>query len=222
MESSERNGAASAEARLARILVKNSYLHREEGMPPFLLASGKESDFYFDCQRTTSKAEALPLIGEVFHAKLHRDVKSVGGLTRGADPIALAIAYRSETVGRGINAFSVRKDKKNHGTQRWIEGWADRDDPVALVDDVITTGNSVIKALDRCREAGVRILQVIVLVDREEGGIENIRQALGDGTCVESIFSKQQLDAILSADGQQPDTKRNQATAPAVRSQPHR
>lgn len=218
----EETRMTTAEERLARILVANSYLHREEGMPPFLLASGKESDFYFDCQRTTSKAEALPLIGEVFLARLQGEVKSVGGLTRGADPIALAIAYRSETVGRGVNAFSVRKDIKNHGTQRWIEGWADRGDPVALVDDVITTGNSVIKALERCREAGVRILQVLVLVDREEGGIENIREALGDGTPVDAIFCKTQLDGILAADGRQPNTKRDRSTAPAVRDQPYR
>src|SRR5213594_803386 len=128
------------EGRLAEILVRTSYLRIRPGEPPFRLASGKESSFYFDCQRATSLAEALPLMAEAFWKRLLPEVTSVGGLTRGADPIALAIAYFSSTQGRPVNAFSVRKTQKDHGTRKWIEGWAAPGETVALVDDVITTG----------------------------------------------------------------------------------
>lgn len=206
----------ASEDRLARMLVKNSYLHQKPGEPPFRLASGKESSFYFDCQRTTSSAEALPFIGEVFFSRLLPAVRSVGGLTRGADPIALAIAFHSAEVGRCVNAFSVRKDQKDHGTQRWIEGWADSGDAVALVDDVITTGRSVIQASERCREAGVKILQVLVLVDREEGGLDSIRKQLGPSVPVVPVFRRRDLDQIWEENGRQSDAKRNRSTSPAV------
>lgn len=212
----------TAQEQLARILVKNSYLHRKPGEPPFRLASGKESNFYFECQYTTSRAEALPLIGEVFFSQLSAEVHSVGGLTRGADPIALAIAYHSASAGRLVNAFSVRKEQKSHGTQRWIEGWVEPTKPVALVDDVITTGGSVITAIARCKDAGLRIVQVIVLVDREEGGLENIRKQLDASIPVSAVFTKRELDSISESNGQQPDAKRDRSTAAAARDQPPR
>jgi orotate phosphoribosyltransferase len=198
-------------AQLAKILVHRSHLHRKPGEPPFTLASGKTSDFYFDCQKTTRLAEAMPLIGRVFLAELAREgvsVRSVGGLAQGADPIAQAIAHSSHDVtGSTIDAFSVRKQRKAHGTQQWIEGCAPSGTPVAVVDDVITTGGSVLTAIERCKEEGLSILQVIVLVDREDTearAMETIRRAV-PGVPVSAIFTKRELDSIdVQERGQSP------------------
>ena len=92
-----------------------------------------------------------------------------------------------------MNLFSIRKDRKEHGTERWIEGCGES--PVAVVDDVATSGGSIIKAIERCREEGHEIAYVGVLVDREEGGMEAIRKAAPD-VPVTAIFTKSQLDAL--------------------------
>src|SRR5437588_5511974 len=136
---------------LAAVLIDRSYRERRPPEQPFTLASGKQSWHYFECQRTTSHAPALPLIGEAFYARLDASVQAVGGLTRGADPIADAIAFYSALEGRRpIDTFSVRKQLKNHGTMSWIEGSWEPGRRVALVDDVITTGGSVVAAAQRC------------------------------------------------------------------------
>lgn len=182
---------------LAKIIVERSYLHRDEpGEEPFVLASGKTSTFYFDCQKTTRFAEAMPLIGRLIIERLTGNPRSAGGLAQGADPIAQAVAHTSLESGRAIDAFSVRKERKTHGTMRWIEGCAERGSDVVLVDDVITSGGSVIKAIERCEEEQLRILQVVVLVDREQGGLQAIRGRLPAGTPVEAIFTKTQLDEV--------------------------
>lgn len=175
---------------LARILLERSYHVRQPSEEPFVLASGEQSWHYFECQRTTSFAEALPLIGEEFYSRLPDSVVCVGGLTRGADPIADAIACYSAQGGRRlVNTFSVRKAPKDHGTKQWIEGSAEPGDTVAVVDDVVTSGGSVIKAIERCRAEGLRVAKVIVLVDREErSGLANIRESAGPGVPVEAIF----------------------------------
>lgn len=189
-------------AQLAKIIVNRSYLHREPGTPRFTLASGKESDFYFDCQKTTRLAAAIPLIGHVFLDEMEEagvSVCSVGGLASGADPIALAIASASHDVtGKNIDSFSVRKQRKNHGTQQWIEGFAPSGSAIAVVDDVITTGGSVLTAIKRCKEENLEIRQVIVLVDREDPNvraIEAIERAI-PGVPVSAIFRKSELDEI--------------------------
>jgi orotate phosphoribosyltransferase len=176
---------------LAKLLVERSYIQGD-----FVLASGRRSPFYFDCRLTTCFAEAMPLIGEAFanafRAAGTRPV-SVGGLTSGADPIAQAIAYYSLVHGPAINMFSVRKDRKQHGTQKWIEGCSES--PVAVVDDVVTSGGSVIRAIERCHEDGCEIVHVAVLVDREEGGMDAIRK-LVPNVPVTAIFKKGELDAL--------------------------
>src|SRR5947207_708377 len=100
--------------------MERSYLERREPEEPFVLSSGKSSWHYFDCERTISYALAMPLLAEAFTARLDPSVVSVGGPTRGADPIADAIAYRSALSGRPINTFSVRRDFKKHGLPGWI------------------------------------------------------------------------------------------------------
>ena len=118
--------------------------------------------------------------------------RCVGGLTSGADPIANAIAYHSLAVG-ALDMFSVRKEQKGHGTRKWIEGCAES--PVAVVDDVVTSGGSVIRAFERCRDDGLEIVHVAVLVDREEGGMKNIQAAIPN-VPVTAIFKKSELDAL--------------------------
>lgn len=180
-----------ANQRLAKLLVEYSYTRGD-----FVLASGRRSQFYFDCKVTTMFAEAMPLIGEAF-VRAFRDAGttplSVGGLASGADPIANAIAYFSLGDGRVLNMFSVRKDRKEHGTRKWIEGYAQS--PVAVVDDVVTSGGSVIRAINRCIEDRLTITHVAVLVDREEGGMEAIQRAVPD-IPVTAIFKKAELEAL--------------------------
>jgi orotate phosphoribosyltransferase len=144
----------------------------------FILASGQRSNLYVDCRLTTLRAEAMPLIGRLFVAKIRElgwtpDV--VGGLTLGADPVVTAVARESLDSGSVINAFLIRKEAKKHGRQKFIEGL---DDPAGkkavIVDDVCTTGGSTIKAIEASREAGIEVLGAICLVDREQGGGEAI------------------------------------------------
>jgi orotate phosphoribosyltransferase len=138
----------------------------------------------------------MPLIGEAFLREFtHAGAapRSVGGLTSGADAIANAISYCSLSQGSALDMFSVRKDRKEHGTQRWIEGCGES--PVAVVDDVATSGGSVIKAIERCIEEGLKIAHVAVLVDREEGGMDAIRKVVPN-LPVTAIFTKSELDAL--------------------------
>lgn len=173
------------------MLVQRSFIQGD-----FVLASGRRSSFYFDCRLTTCFAEAMPLIGAAFvqeFARAGTNPRCVGGLTSGADPIAQAIAFHSLAEGPVRDMFSVRKDRKQHGTGKWIEGCAES--PVAVVDDVATSGGSVIKAIERCREDGLQVVQAIVLVDREEGGMAAIQAALPDAP-VTAIFTKSELDRL--------------------------
>jgi orotate phosphoribosyltransferase len=179
---------------LARILIERSYLERHAPEEPFILASGKASWHYFDCERTTSYARALPLLGAAFYEPLHPRAVCVGGPTRGADPIADAIAYYSYAVkDREVNTFSVRAKRKEHGLTGHLEGSARAGDFVAFVDDVVTSGKSVIDAVEKCRDEDLIVTQILVLVDREEGGMERIREWIGSGVPVESIFRYSEL-----------------------------
>jgi orotate phosphoribosyltransferase len=187
---------------LAKLLLERSYLFAPEDKP-FRLASGRTSTFYFDCQATTMFAEAMQLIGRAFLSEIraaNTNPQSVGGLTRGADPIAQAIARESLDDPPVLNAFSVRKQPKDHGTRRWIEGCAASAMPVAIVDDVITSGGSVIQAIDSAKKEGLRIVQVIVLVDREEGGLKAIQDEVPN-IPVSRIFTKRDLDELSHASG---------------------
>jgi orotate phosphoribosyltransferase len=176
-------------AELAEILMRRSFRERRPPEEPFLLASGKTSWHYFEGQRTTSFAPALPLIARALWPLLDPSVVAIGGPTRGADPVADAVAFYSVTEGgRPVNTFSVRKEPKDHGMGRWVEGSAAPGDRVAVVEDAVTTGGSLIRALERCREAGLAIAQVLFLVDREEGGLQKIQAAVGDDVPVAAVF----------------------------------
>jgi orotate phosphoribosyltransferase len=146
----------------------------------FTLASGRESTLYIDARQTTMSPDGLALIGPMaLHAldAMGWTVDSVGGLTLGADPISYAIAYASALDGRGIRAFTVRKEAKAHGTGRLIEGPFREGDRVAVIEDTITTGSSALRATEAIRAAGGTPIGVLALVDREEGGREAIEAA---------------------------------------------
>ena len=146
---------------LLRLLVDHAYSYKPGG---FVLASGAVSDEYLDCRQAVSNALALPAIGQVFLSMLVPHVEAVGGLTMGADPIAISVAYASATSSNRIAWFSVRKERKEHGRKRLIEGNVRPPANVVIVDDVVTSGGSTIDAIRKAKEFGLRIVQVIVLV----------------------------------------------------------
>ena len=141
----------------------------------FTLSSGRESTLYIDARLTTMSPEGLALIGPLGLAALEEsgwNVQAVGGLTLGADPVAYAIAYASAQQGRLIRAFTVRKEAKTHGTGQLIEGPFKSGDRVAIVEDVITTGGSALKAAATVQAAGGVVTGVLAVIDRGEGGTE--------------------------------------------------
>ncbi|CAM4527786.1 orotate phosphoribosyltransferase [Corallococcus exiguus] len=167
-------------ARLLEVLTQRSFERRR-----VVLSSGKESDFYIDCKRTALLAEGHYLIGRLLLEAIRRDAPSAvaaGGLTLGADPLASAVSLTSFLEGGGqkpLHAFIVRKEPKGHGTGQWIEGLSALSPgaPVAIVEDVVTTGASTIKAIERAKLEGLTVLGAFALVDRLEGGREAVESA---------------------------------------------
>ncbi len=158
-----------------------------------VLASGQESDFYIDCKRTALTAEGHVLVGRLLFDRVRRVVplvRGVGGLTLGADPLASAIAYTSFLEGAAVDSFIVRKEPKGHGTGQWIEGRKTIPDGsrVAVLEDVVTSGGSAKKAIERCREEGLLVVGCFALVDRLEGGRQAI-EALG--VPLQALFTRQ-------------------------------
>jgi orotate phosphoribosyltransferase len=158
------------------------------------LSSGKESDFYIDCKQVSLDPEGLVLIGRLFLAAIEalpERALAAGGLTLGADPLAAAVALTSHLAGRPIAAFLVRKEPKAHGTRAWIEGTSalQPGTPVAILEDVITTGASTLRAIERAREAGLHVVGVVALVDREEEEGRQRIEAEG-GVVVRALFRR--------------------------------
>ena len=164
-----------APARLVALLAERSARRGD-----FTLASGRRSTLYVDARLTTMSPDGLALIGPTALDAIARagwDVDAVGGLTLGADPVSYAIAYASALAGRPVRAFTVRKEAKQHGTGRLIEGPFRSGDRVVVVEDVITTGGSALRAVEAIRAAGGTVVGVLAVVDREEGGREAIEGA---------------------------------------------
>jgi len=166
-------GLEEMKERLIGIILERSFKYSDN--PPFTLVSGRKSNYYYNCKPTTLDPEGMNLIGELVFAMLaDSEVTAAGGLTLGADPIANALSVISFQKGRPIKSFIVRKDVKDHGMKFGIEGNILAGEKVAILDDVITTGGSTIAAIERAEKAGLVIDRVIALIDREEGGRENI------------------------------------------------
>jgi len=180
------------EERLIKLLAE-----RSTRMGQFTLASGKQSKYYIDARLTTMSPEGLSLIGQTALSKLRQSgwaVDSIGGLTLGADPISYAISYASADSSHPLRAFTVRKEAKTHGTGKTIEGPFRKKDRVAVIEDVITTGSSALRAIEAVRAENGTITGVLALVDREEGGRQAIEAA---GVPVITILTASQIIRAL-------------------------
>ncbi|MEE8470259.1 MAG: orotate phosphoribosyltransferase [Dehalococcoidia bacterium] len=143
----------------------------------FTLSSGRRTSVYFDGRMVTLWPEGAYLIGrKIFHMLEGVEVDAVGGMTMGADPIAAAVALVSHQEGKPIPAFIVRGGVKDHGTQKRIEGPLRAGSKVAIVDDVITSGASVLRAIEAVEAEGCQVVRVVVLLDRQQGGADEIRR----------------------------------------------
>jgi orotate phosphoribosyltransferase len=184
--------AAAARSRLLDELVRHAYQFSPE--KPFLLVSGQYSDEYLDCKLALSQPTAMASLGKVFLAKLRPEVVAIGGLTMGSDPIAMSASQVSAGTKQPLRWFSVRKEAKGHGQKKLVEGSVKSGEPVVVVDDVCTSGGSTVKAIEAARDFGLRVAQVIVLVDRQQSdGIANIQRAAGAGVEVSAIFTKDEV-----------------------------
>ena len=159
----------------------------------FTLSSGKKSSYYLDCRLTTMDPKGALLIARLILEKIREEkiqADAIGGLTLGADPIGAAVAVVSGLEGMPIHAFIVRKEAKGHGMGRFIEGFdAPPGARVIVVDDVCTTGDSILRAAERAEEAGYHVVATFCVVDREEGGSEAIRRKYP----LHSLFTAREL-----------------------------
>ena len=187
-------GLDEARDELTALLRRKSIFHGE-----FTLASGAKSNYYFDCRLTTFDARGAWLVGQLVHATIRREeaarqvkVAAVGGLTMGADPVALATSIYSSWANDAVplQAFSIRKATKGHGQGRQVEGNFRKGDTVVVVDDVITRGDSTLAAIDAVLREGGTVAFVVALVDRQEGGRQKI-EALGHAFI--PIFTRDEL-----------------------------
>ncbi len=172
--------------RLLRLLEELSYEDRQ-----VTLTSGKTSSFYVDGKQTTLHAEGSFLTGSLVLECIRSaptPIKAVGGLSMGADPIATAVSLLSWLSGPPVHAFYIRKEPKGHGKNLWIEGNKNlaAGDAVAIVEDVVTTGGSLLKAVERARDYGLQVIQVITLLDRLEGGAELLAE---NGFQLQALFT---------------------------------
>jgi orotate phosphoribosyltransferase len=171
---------------LLELLLKKSFKKGD-----FTLASGKKSKYYIDGKLTTLDSRGGYLAARIFLAMLADDVPdAVGGLTLGADPIIGSMLALAGMEDLELKGFIVRKAAKDHGTQSLVEGALGKGDRVAIIEDVVTTGSSALKAVDAVKPLGCEVVKVIALVDREQGGRENMKKA---GCRLESIFSIKEL-----------------------------
>ena len=179
--------------------LKKLLLEKSVRTGTFTLASGKQSDLYIDCRATALDPFGALLIGDLgWHAvrsKIHSEhlkIAAIGGMTLGADPISLAVGMASavQHPAEALQVFTVRKEPKGHGAGKQIEGNFSPGDAIIVVDDVITTGGSTLKAIDAIEREGGKVAFALVLVDREEGG----RQAIeARGVHVISLFTRTSL-----------------------------
>ena len=176
--------------RLKQILIEKSY---RQGT--FTLTSGKTSDFYIDGKQTTLDAEGAYLCGKLLFELISAEqdvIQAVGGMTLGADPLVTAVSVVSFLERAPIPAFIVRKEAKGHGTSNYIEGLKNlpAGGRVALIEDVVTTGGTLLKVIERVEAAGFSVGLVVTVVDRQEGGAENLARA---GYPLKALFTRTAL-----------------------------
>jgi orotate phosphoribosyltransferase len=176
--------------RLKELLLTKSYREGE-----VKLSSGKMSDFYIDGKQTTLDAEGAYLCGKLLFDMIRahpETIEGVGGMTLGADPLVTAVSVVSYLEKAPIPAFIVRKEPKKHGTENYIEGQSNLSAGmvVALLEDVVTTGGTLLKVIERVEAQGLKVGLVATVVDRQEGGVEALA---AKGYQLKSIFTRQEL-----------------------------
>lgn len=178
---------------LIELICKKSFKYSET--PIFKLVSGQMSSFYVNCKPTILDPRGMFLVGHLVYdaVKAHK-LDGVGGLTFGADPISVATSFASELKKDPVKAFSIRKELKDHGIINWVEGDMHKGERVAILEDVVTTGGSTIKAIERARAQGLEVVKVVSLIDRQEGGVEKIREHVED---VSALITRDELMAYI-------------------------
>jgi len=187
-------GATSAEMRLALLPLIASQAYRHGN---FTLASGRTSHHYVNCKPVSLSGTGLALLGALLLEQVEVEARAVAGLTLGADPLVSAVAMRAALEGRPLNALIVRKEAKGHGTGAWLEGpLPEPGSNITVLEDVVTTGGSSLKAVQQLREAGYGVHRVVTIVDRQEGGLAAMTAA---GLELRSLFLLEEVAATATA-----------------------
>ncbi len=161
----------------------------------FLLASGRRSEHYVNCKPVSLSSSGATLLAPLLLEQVHPAAQTVAGLTLGADPLVSCVAMAAGLAGRRLDALIVRKEPKGHGTGAWIEGPLPPPGArVTVLEDVVTTGNSCLKAVQRLREAGYTVQEVVAVVDRQEGGQAALAAA---GLHLKSLFLLEHISTPL-------------------------
>lgn len=173
---------------LLPLLAQKAYRHGH-----FTLASGRTSDHYVNCKPVSLSGKGLALLGALMLEQVEDTAVAVAGLTLGADPLVSAVAMRAALDGRNLDALIVRKEAKGHGTGAWLEGpLPEPGSRITVLEDVVTTGGSSLKAVNQLREAGFQVERVVTIVDRQEGGLEAMTSA---GLELRSLFLLDEIAA---------------------------
>lgn len=185
--------ASPAEMRLALLPLLASQAYRHGN---FTLASGRSSHHYVNCKPVSLSGTGLALLGALMLEQVEAEARAVAGLTLGADPLVSAVAMMAALEGRELNALIVRKEAKGHGTGAWLEGpLPEPGSTITVLEDVVTTGGSSLKAVQQLREAGYTVNRVVTIVDRQEGGIEAMTAA---GLELRSLFLLDEVAATAA------------------------
>jgi orotate phosphoribosyltransferase len=183
-------GSSEARRSLLQLLTERAYRRGR-----FTLASGRTSEHYVNCKPVSLSGQGLALLGQLMLELVEPEAVAVAGLTLGADPLVSAVALRAALAGRCLDALIVRKEAKGHGTGAWLEGpLPPEGSRITVLEDVVTTGGSALKAVRQLQEAGYRVEQVVAIVDRQEGGAEAMAAA---GLGLRSLFL---LEEVAAAD----------------------
>jgi orotate phosphoribosyltransferase len=157
----------------ARERLKQLFLERAVSFGTFTLASGKKSSYYINSKKVLFGSEAVALLGDLLYdATCDLDIQAIGGLEVGAIPMATAACLSYHRAGRSMEGFFVRKQAKDHGSQSRVEGLVKKGDRVAVIDDVLTTGGSVVQAIEEIEKLGAAVVRVVCIVDRLQGARE--------------------------------------------------
>lgn len=180
---------ADPRQRLLGLLAERAYRHGS-----FTLASGRSSSHYVNCKPVSLSGEGLALLGSLMLEQVEAEAAAVAGLTLGADPLVSAVALQAALADRSLDALIVRKEAKGHGTGAWLEGpLPPAGAVITVLEDVVTTGGSALKAVQQLRQAGYRVERVVAIVDRQEGGAEAMAAA---GLALHSLFLLEEVAAL--------------------------